>query len=89
MTFNRSNETRLQMGEVENQDMKDYLVKLKKPKTCTFQSNHQQQLDHHWWSLVLISVDMYVARIINFQPYFITPSPSQTYGGVRSIEFSS
>ena len=81
----------MQMGEVENQDMKDYLVKLKKPKTAFSQTNtfQQQQLDHHWWSLLLISVDMYVARIINFQPYFITPSPSQAYGGVRSIEFIS
>ena len=57
MAIIKSAKTRMLMGEVENQDMKDYVVtflnnyilKLKKSKTPIIQTNtfQQQQLDHH------------------------------------------
>ena len=57
MAIIKSAKTRMLMGEVENQDMKDYVVtflnnytlKLKKPKTPIIQTStfQQQQLDHH------------------------------------------
>ncbi len=57
MAIIKSAKTRMLRGEVENQDMKDYVVtflnnytlKLKKPKTPIIQTStfQQQQLDHH------------------------------------------
>ena len=94
MAIIKSEETRLQMDEVENQNMKDYIVtlffffslnnyivKLKKPKTLTIQTNiHLPTTTARSPLMVLGSAFCGSVARIGFQPYFIIPSPSQICG---------